>query len=240
MDYKKRILGLTRKAVQEYNMIKEGDRVAVGLSGGKDSMTMLWALTELSKFYPQKYTVKAVTVNLGYAEFDIAAVEKFCRDLGVELITVNTRIGEITENIKTDERPCSVCANMRRGAVNNAAADAGCNVVALAHNKDDVIETLMMSLFYEGRLNTFAPVTYLSRKQISVIRPLLFADEREIRAFVRQAGFTPVKNPCPHDGCTTRQDMKELLNSMEKERSDVRSIVFGAVRRSELEGWKRK
>lgn len=237
MDYKKRMLGLVRKAVQEYDMINEGDRVAVGLSGGKDSMTLLWTLTELAKFYPQKYTIKAVTVNLGYDGFNTEAIEAFCKKTKVELVTVDTHIGEIVSGAKAEERPCSICANMRRGALNNAAVEAGCNVVALAHNKDDVIETLMMSLFYEGRLNTFAPVTHLTRKEINVIRPLIFADEKEIRAFMRQMSFMPVKNPCPHDGYTTRQQMKELLDSMEKDRSDVRSTVFGAVRRSRLDGW---
>ncbi len=233
----KRILGQVRKAVQDYDMIQEGDRVAIGVSGGKDSITLLLALNRLKDFYPKRFEVEAVTLDMGLEGMDFSPIVKLCREIGVNYTLEKTLIGKIVFEAKPEENPCSLCANLRRGALNNTAVKLNCNKVALAHNRDDVIETLLMSTFYEGRLHTFSPVTYLERKALHVIRPLIFIDEKDIRTFLRHSGIEPVKNLCPANGDTKRQEIKDLLHEMSKETRDIKSSVFGAIKRSNLEGW---
>lgn len=233
----KRILGQVRKAVQDFDMIQEGDRIAIGVSGGKDSLTLLLALNKLKDFYPVKFEVQAITLTMGMAEVDLAPVVKLCKEIGVEYSIEETLIGRIVFEERQEKNPCSLCANLRRGALNSAAVRLGCNKVALAHNRDDVIETLLLSTFYEGRIHTFSPVTYLERKNIHIIRPLIFVEEKEIKAFARDKGLTIIHNPCKANGRTKRQYIKELLHTVSKDHNKVKSTIFGAIRRSGRDGW---
>lgn len=237
MLYIKRIVGQVRKAVQDFNMIQEGDTIAVGVSGGKDSLTLLLALRKLMDFYPQKFKIKAVTVSMGIEGMDLSPVKKLCDEIGVEYTVVDTQIAKIIFDIRQEKNPCSLCANLRRGALNNAAVDLGCNKVALAHNRDDVIETLLLCILYEGRIHTFSPVTFLDRKKIHVIRPLIYVEEKQIKTFVRKQDLQIVHNPCPANGYTTRQRIKDLIGQISVDNKEVRSNIFGAVKRSGLDGW---
>ncbi len=221
-------------------MIREGDRIAVGVSGGKDSLTLLLALNRLKDFYPVRFTLEAVTLTMGMFDADYSSVVDLCRKLGVNYTIEETLIGRIVFEERKEKNPCSLCANLRRGALNNAAVRLGCNKVALAHNRDDVIETLLLSTFYEGRIHTFSPVTYLERKHIHIIRPLLYVEEKQIKAFIRSSGITIVPNPCQANGRTKRQEMKDLLHTMSKDHKRIKSTIFGAVTRSGIEGWHRK
>ena len=233
----KRILGQTRKAIQDYGMIQEGDRIAVGVSGGKDSLTLLIALRKLMDFYPVRFELKAITIAMGIGEPDYSPVTELCRELGVEYIIEDTYIGKIVFEARQEKNPCSLCANLRRGALNSSALRNGCNKVALAHNRDDVIETLLLSTFYEGRIHSFSPVTYLDRKGITVIRPLIYAEEKEIRAFVKENALQIVQNPCTANGHTKRQYIKELLRELSVDNREIKNNIFGAVKRSGLDGW---
>lgn len=233
----KRILGLTRRAIQDYGMIQEGDRIAVGVSGGKDSLTLLVALRKLMDFYPVRFEIKAITLSMGIGEPDFSPVQQLCDDIGVEYIVEDTYIGKIVFEARQESNPCSLCANLRRGALNNAALRHSCNKVALAHNRDDAIETLLLSTFYEGRIHTFSPVTYLDRKGIHVIRPLLYVDEKQIRSFVKENGIQVVHNPCPANGHTKRQYIKDLLTDLSSDNREIKNNIFGAIKRSGLDGW---
>jgi tRNA 2-thiocytidine biosynthesis protein TtcA len=235
--YIKRILGQTRKAIQDYGMICEGDRIAVGVSGGKDSLTLLIALRKLMDFYPARFEIKAVTIATGIGEPDYNPVAKLCEDIGVEYIIEDTILGKIVFEARQESNPCSLCANLRRGALNNTALRLGCNKVALAHNRDDVIETLLLSLFYEGRIHTFSPVTYLDRKGVYIIRPLIYVEEKQIKAFIRENGLHTVDNPCPACGHTKRHYIKDLLQDLSVENRKVKNNIFGAIKRSGLDGW---
>lgn len=233
----KRILGQTRKAVQDYGMICEGDRIAVGISGGKDSLTLLIALRKLMDFYPARFELKAVTLATGIGEPDYSPVVKLCEDIGVEYIIEDTVLGKIVFEARQESNPCSLCANLRRGAMNNTALRLGCNKVALAHNRDDVIETLFLSLLYEGRIHTFSPVTYLDKKGIYVIRPLIYVEEKQIKAFIRENNLQTVLNPCLVNGHTKRQFIKELLKDLSGENREIKNNIFGAIKRSGMDGW---
>lgn len=233
----KRILGQVRKAIQNFDMIREGDRIAVGVSGGKDSLALLLALNRLKDFYPVRFELEAITLTMGMFDTDLSSVVNLCRKIGVNYTIEETLIGRIVFEERQEENPCSLCANLRRGALNNAAARLGCNKVALAHNRDDVIETLLLSTFYEGRIHTFSPVTYLERKSIHIIRPLIYVDEKHIKTFVRDSGITVVPNPCRANGRTKRQYMKELLHTLSKDHKRIKSTIFGAVTRSGIDGW---
>lgn len=218
-------------------MIQEGDRIAIGVSGGKDSLTLLVALRKLMDFYPVKFELKAVTLAMGIGEADFSPVAMLCEEIGVEYIVEDTYIGKIVFEDRQEKNPCSLCANLRRGALNNTALRLGCNKVALAHNRDDVIETLLMSTFYEGRIHSFSPVTYLDRKGITVIRPLLYVEEKDIRAFVKNHQLQIVHNPCQANGHTKRQYIKELLADLSVENREIKNNIFGAIKRSGLDGW---
>ena len=232
-----KMLSYVRRAVDHYNMIKEGDRVAVGVSGGKDSLALLVALTQLSRFYPEKFEVVAITLEIGYDEMDFSPVQTLCDRLGVEYIRVPTQIGPIIFDIRHEENPCALGAKMRRGALHDAARKAGCNKVALGHHFDDVVETYMLSLFYEGRISCFQPVTYLDRADITLIRPLLYVPEYFVRSFAKRHELPIVHNPCPADGNTKRQEIKELVYQLSAVYPDLKTRVFGAMQRLPLPYW---
>ena len=232
-----KLLSYTRRAVDHYHMIEEGDRIAVGVSGGKDSLALLVALANLRRFYPKHYEVVAITLEMGYEEMDFSAVQALCDSLGVEYIRVPTQIKQIVFDIRQEENPCSLCAKLRRGALHDAALAAGCKKVALGHHFDDVVETYMLSLMYEGRISCFKPVTWLDRRGITLIRPLLYTPEHYIRSFERRENLPIVHNPCPADGNTKRQEVKELLRTLEKENRGLRERIFGAIQRYPLDGW---
>lgn len=237
MNLIKKVIGQVRKAVQDYGMLQDGDRVAVGVSGGKDSLTLLVALRQLQRYFPCKFELEAVTLTLGIGEFDLSPVKKLCEDIGVNYTIEETLIGKIVFEARQEPNPCSLCANLRRGALHNVAKRLDCNKVALAHHRDDVIETLLLSTFYEGRIHSFSPVTYLKRKQLHLIRPLIYTQEKEVRAFVKTYGLVTVPSPCHVDGKTKRQYVKELLREMYRDNQEVKNNIFGAIKRAGIDGW---
>ena len=205
------LLSLTRKAVDEYQMIEENDRIAVGISGGKDSLTLLYALHGLRRFYPKPFTLHAVTVDLGFPGTDYSAIRNLCEELEIPYTVVSTEIAPIIFQERKEENPCSLCAKMRKGALNQAIRELGCGKVAYAHHRDDLVETMLLSLIYEGRFFCFSPKTYLDRTGLWVIRPMMFVDEADVIGFKHKYKLPVVKNPCPADGNTRRQYVKELL-----------------------------
>lgn len=229
----KHILGYARRAINDFNMIEDGDKIAVGLSGGKDSILTLMTLASLRKFYPKKFEVIAITLDMGMDGFDVSPLKKLCEENDVEYIVEETHIKEIVFDVRNEKSPCSLCANLRRGILYDTAKKYGCNKVALGHHMDDVMETFFMSLIYEGRIHTFLPVTYLSRKDLFVIRPMIYTPESEIRHLVKKYEIEIVKNNCPANGETKRQYIKELIAGMARENKGVRESVFGAIMRSE-------
>lgn len=233
-----KLLSYVRRAVDDYNMIDCGDRIAVGISGGKDSLTLLSALKALQRFYPNKFELEAVSVSLGFDGMDFSEIRRFCDEINVKYTIVETDIGEIIFDARKEKNPCSLCAKMRKGALNDAVEKLGCNKVALGHNRDDVIETFFLSLFYEGRIYTFSPVTYLDRKNIYSIRPLVYVPEKEVKSFVKAHGISIVKNKCPVDGYTKREDIKEFVHSQISKYDHFEEKVFGAVKRSGIGGWR--
>ena len=238
MEHIKRVLSYTRRAVDDYNMIEEGDRVAVGISGGKDSMTLLCALADLRRFYPKKFDIVAITIDMGFEGSDYSAVAEFCDKIEVEYRVIPTQISTVIFDVRKESNPCSLCAKMRRGALHSAAKELGCNRVALGHHFDDVVETFMMNLFFEGRLGCFQPVTYLSRRDIYLIRPMIYMPEKDVRYFASKADLPVVKSLCPADGNTEREEMKKLLASLERQNKGLRYRIFGAIQRGEIDGFR--
>ena len=232
-----RILGLVRRCVEDYHMIEPGDRVAVGVSGGKDSLLTLAALARLREFYPVPFTVEAITLEMGMPGMDFDGVAELCRKLEVPYTRIQVPVYQIIFEERMEKNPCSLCAKLRRGALHDAARKAGCSKVALGHHFDDVVETYMLSLFYEGRISCFSPVTYLDRADITLIRPLLYVPEHYVRSFAKRHELPIVHNPCPADGNTKRQEIKDLLKNLEKTMPGVRERIFGALQRYPLEGW---
>lgn len=230
-------LSLVRQAVEDYEMIAQGDKIAVGVSGGKDSMALLALLHQLSRFYPQHFTVCGITIDMGLGA-DFSPLAAWCQQRSIEYHIVPTEIAEVVFDIRKEPNPCSLCAKMRRGALHEAAGTFGCNKVALGHHQDDVLETFFLSLFYEGRLSCFEPVTYLSRANVTMIRPLIYCQERTIRGLAQREELPIVKNPCPVDGNTKRQDIKEHIAQLQKDYPDVKKLTFRALQRSPLCGGK--
>ena len=228
-----------RSACQQYDMINDGDRIAAGVSGGKDSVCLLAAMANLRRFYPCKFELVAITVDprFGGEEGDYSQIEELCKKLDVEYIIKRTQLAEVIFDIRKESNPCSLCARMRRGALHDAAKEAGCNKIALGHHLDDVAETFIMNLFNGGTLDCFMPVTYLSRKDIYMIRPLIFARESDCARVVRRENLPVVKSKCPADGHTERQEVKEFLSSLEKKYGDVRHKILGAMQRKEINGY---
>ena len=236
----KRIISCVRKAVEDYDMIKEGDRVAVGISGGKDSLILLGALASLSRYYPKKFDVVGLTLDMGY-DADYSEIKKYCESFGVEHIVKRTNIKEVIFDYRKEENPCSLCAKMRRGALNDFAIEQGCRTVALGHHNDDVLETFMLSLLYEGRINCFSPVTYLDRTGIYQIRPLIYVKERDIKGVVNRHNVPVLKSSCPVDGITKRQEIKDIIKNLDKTvNSGMKKRIFTAISNSEIDGWQKR
>ena len=238
MENTKRILSFTRRAIDDYDMIREGDKIAVGVSAGKDSLTLLCALAELRRFYPKKFELCAITVDMGFDGTDFSRIRKLCEELDVPYTVVPTEISRIIFDVRKEKNPCSLCAKMRRGALHTAAKELGCNTVALGHHFDDVVETFMLNLFFEGRLGCFQPVTYLSRMDLRLIRPMIYMPEKDVRYFAKNAELPVVKSTCPADGNTQREEMKQLLARLDRENRGLRYRIFGAIQRGEIDGFK--
>lgn len=232
------VLSITRKAIEDYRMIEEGDRIAVGISGGKDSLTLLYALHGIRRFYPKPFDLYAVTVDLGFRNLQLNEIARLCTELEVPYHIVKTDIGKIIFEDRKESNPCSLCAKMRKGALNSAMKELGCNKIAYAHHKDDVIETMLMSLIYEGRFHTFRPVTYLDRMNMTVIRPFIYMKEADVIGFVNKYEVPVVKSPCPADGETKREYAKNLLHRINLENPGVKERMFSAIQNS-LDGWVR-
>ena len=234
----RRLLSFVRRAVDDYEMIQDGDRICVGISGGKDSLALLAGLAGLRYFYPKKFELVALTVDMGFDGVDYAGIEALCRELDVPYHVKKTEIAEIIFNIRKEKNPCSLCAKMRRGVLHSTAKELGCNKVALGHHFDDVVETFMLNLFHEGRIGCFQPVTYLSRADITLIRPLVYMPEKDVRYFASRERLPVVSSPCPADGHTEREEMKKLLDTLERQHKGLRHRIFGAIARGEVDGFK--
>lgn len=222
---------LTRKAIDDFQMIEENDCIALGISGGKDSMALLYILAGLRKFYPKKFTLIGVTIDLGFDNLNLTKIQETCDDLNVPYEIIKTEIADIVFHQRKESSPCSLCAKMRKGALNDAMKKHGCNKVAYAHHKDDVVDTMMLSLLYEGRFHSFLPVTYLDRSEITVIRPFLYVNERDVIGFINKYQVPIVKSPCPVDKKTKREYVKNLIRSINEENPDARERMFTAVMR---------
>ena len=235
----KKLLSLTRAAVDKYNMIEAGDKIAVGVSGGKDSLALLYALAKLRDFYPKPFSLVAITLDYqfnGIAE-DYTAIEALCKKLQVEYIVRRTNLWEVIFETRKEKNPCSLCAKMRRGLLHDTAVANGCNKVALGHHLDDAAETFLMNLLNGGKIGCFSPVSYLSNKKLYLIRPLIFAYEKDVAAAARRANLPVVKSRCPMDKVSNRQNMKELLKALEKDYPAVRKKIVGALERSHIDNW---
>ncbi|MEG2348330.1 MAG: ATP-binding protein [Clostridia bacterium] len=235
-----KVIGHARRAIEDYNMIDEGDKIAVGLSGGKDSLTLLHTLYYLRKFYPKKFEIMAITIHPGSTTFNTEKLEELCKNLGIEYIVYKSDIAKVVFEIRKEKNPCSLCANMRRGMLNSIAIENGCNKIALGHTLDDLNETLLMSILLNGKIHTFSPVTYLSRSDVKVIRPLIYVSEKETRAVAKLKNFPVIGKCCPADGFTKRQYVKNLIKDIQKEIPKVNAHIFGAIKRSDIQGWKQE
>lgn len=234
-----RMLGYMRKAIQEFGLIENGDKIAVGVSGGKDSVVLLTGLAMLRRFIGIEYELVAVTLDphFGGEATDYSPIRALCEQLEVPYLVKDTQIGEIVFDVRKEPNPCSLCARMRRGALHDAAVAQGYNKIALGHHFDDAVETFVMNLFNEGRLGCFSPKSYLSRKKLTMIRPMVFAPEKEVRRAAERTGLPIVKSKCPADGITSRQTTKEFLATREREDHGFKLRLFGAMRRAGLDGW---
>lgn len=235
-----KLLSYVRRAVDDYKMIEENDKIAIGLSGGKDSISLLLALSDLRKFYPKKFDICAITVSLGFDGSDFTPMEELCKKIDVDYHVIDTQIGEIIFNARKESNPCSLCAKMRKGALNNKADELGCNKIALGHNRDDIIETFMMSLIFEARISTFQPVSFLEKKKLFSIRPLMYVPESDIKGYIRKNNLPIIKNPCPANGNTKRQEMKELIKDLCRKYDNADTKIFNAISRSKIDGWSKE
>lgn len=233
------VLSYIRRAVDDYQMIETNDHIAVGISGGKDSLTLLYGLHGLMRFYPKPFQIHAVTVDLGFDNLDLGKIKELCKSLEIPYTIVKTDIADIIFHQRKETNPCSLCAKMRKGALNDAIKATGCNKVAYAHHKDDVVETMLLSLIYEGRFHTFSPVTYLDRMDLTVIRPLMYMNEADVIGFIHKNNVPVVKSPCPADGYTRREYVKNLLKNLNRENPGVKERMFTAIQNSAMGGWNR-
>lgn len=232
-----RLLSLTRQAVDAYHMIDANDHIAIGLSGGKDSLALLYALANLKRFYPNQFKLSAITVDLGFGNMEFEAIKQLCSHFSIPYEIVTTDIGKIIFDIREESNPCSLCAKMRKGAFNRKAKEMGCGKIAYAHHRDDLIETMMLSLLYEGRFYSFSPYTHLDRMDLTLIRPLIFVTEAEIKGFRNKYHLPVCKNPCPADGNTKREYVKALIKQLEFENPGVRDRMFRAIIEGNMDGW---
>lgn len=229
-----KLYSYTRQAVQDFKMISEGDKIAIGISGGKDSLALLYSLAGLRKFYPEKFEIIAVTVDLGFGEFNLTEIKKLCETLEVEYHVIKTQIAEILKQKISKGTYCSLCAKLRKGALNSFAKEKGCNKIAYAHHKDDMVETMMLSLVYEGQFFSFAPVMYYKEIDMTVIRPLIYVTECEVKCFKEKYNLPVVKNPCPNDGITRREYIKNLVNQINRENRGAKDKMFNAILKSKI------
>ena len=234
-----KLIGLVRRCVQDYKMIEEGDRIGVGVSGGKDSVALLAFLAELRKYNDKKFEVEAITIDMGLG-MDYSAIEQYCKQIDVKFNLIKTEIGPIIFDHRKEKNPCSMCAKMRRGALNQAILDRGMNKLALGHHYDDAVETFMMSLIYEGRISCFQPVTDLDRTGIIQIRPMLYIHEKTIDSFVTRNNLPVITNRCPVDKYTKREEIKKLVFDLSATYPDLRERIFGAMQRLPLPEWEPK
>ncbi len=230
------LMGLVRRCVDDYQMIEAGDRIAVGVSGGKDSLALLALMAGLQKYYPKPFELAAITIDMGMG-MDFGPVEAYCQSLGIPFTCIKTEIGPLIFDVRKEKNPCSMCAKMRRGALNDALKKLGFNKIALGHHYDDAVETFLLSLFYEGRLSCFQPVTYLSRMDVTQIRPMLYIGEKAVESFSKRQNLPVVENRCPADKSTKRQEVKDLLADLQKQYPDLKTKIFGAMQRLPLPEW---
>jgi tRNA 2-thiocytidine biosynthesis protein TtcA len=223
------LLAPFRKAINDYNMIKDGDKIAVGISGGKDSLTLLSLLKAYARFSPQKFDLTAISIDMGFVPDAYSEISEWCKNNGIDYVIEKTDIAQILFDIRKEKNPCSLCSKLRRGALNSIAIKNNCNKLALGHHRDDVMETFFLSLIFEGRLSTFAPKSYMSRSKISLIRPLIYIKEGDIRAYARDEKLPILKNPCPADKHTQRQYMKELLAKIQDDIPFSKDRIFSAI-----------
>lgn len=237
MNEMKRMLSFVRRAVDDYKMIEDGDKIAIGISGGKDSLVLLTTLASLRRFYPKKFDIVGITIDMGFEGSDFGAIDELCKELSVEYRVVKTDIAKIIFDIRKESNPCSLCAKMRRGALHATAKECGCNKVALGHHYDDAVETFMLNLFFEGRLGCFSPVSYLSNRDITLIRPMIYAQEKDVEYFIRKSPLPVIKSLCPEDHATERENMKKLLADLERENKGLKHRIFHAMCKGNIDGF---
>ncbi len=238
----RRIVSRVRAAVDDYQMISAGDKIAVGVSGGKDSLLLLKALCELKRFYSNEFQLVAITVDMrfGKQDGDFSPIAGLCEEYGIEYVVKPTDLYEIIFEVRKEENPCALCARMRRGILHDTAKSLGCNKIALGHHLDDAAETFMMNLLLESRIGCFAPVTYLSRKDITMIRPLIYVREREAVVATERLQLPVVESKCPANGLTKREDVKNLLQALSEQYGDVPEKIIGAMQRGSIDRWEKE
>jgi len=232
-----KISGIVRRCVDDYGMIEAGDRIAVGISGGKDSMLLLCALAKLKEYYPKPFELEAVTLCMGFEGMDFSPVKKLCDELGVYYTLIESDFQHLIFNERQEKNPCSLCAKMRKGAINDVLKERGLNKLALGHHFDDAVETYLMSLIFEGRIYCFQPVTYLDRSDVTQIRPMLYMREDMVERAAARLELPIVKNTCPMDGESSREEIKQLIKTLSQQYPDIKERIFGAMRRLPLKGW---
>ena len=231
------LLSQARKAIDDFTMIEENDTIAIGISGGKDSLALLYALHGLKRFYPKKFMIHAVTVNLGFQNIDFEEINRLCKELEVPYTVIDTEIAKIVFHDRKESNPCSLCAKLRKGALNQKIKELGCNKIAYGHHKDDVVITMLLSLIYEGRIHCFSPRTYLDKTDLTVIRPLIYTNESDIKGFINKMKIPVIKSPCPADGNTKREYAKQLLKQINYENPGAKERMFTAILNGKIDGW---
>ena len=226
-----------RQAINDFEMIEDGDKIAIGVSGGKDSLALLYGLAGIRKIVPEKIEIVAITVDLGYEGFDTSSIQELCKSLEIEFHLVKTQIAQILQAKVQKGTYCSLCAKMRKGALTNYAKSLGCNKIAYAHHKDDFIETMMLSLLYEGQFFSFPPKMYFKESDITLIRPMIYIPESDVIGFKNKYQLTAVKNPCPHDGITRREYVKNLIRQIQKENPEAKQRMFNAILKGKIYQW---
>ena len=239
MIYLKKLLSYTRAAIDKYRMINDNDKIAIGVSGGKDSLALLNIMAKLREFYPVKFDIMAITVDPCFndANMDVSNIQKMCYDLNIDYIVKRTSLAKLVFDEFKAESPCSLCSRMRRGILHNIAKENNCTRLALGHHYDDAVETFLMNIFNGGRIGCFSPVSYLSKKDLFLIRPMIFCKERDIISFSTRNSIIVEKSKCPVDGKTERQNTKELINILEKSYPDIKQKIMGAMQRSNIDKW---
>jgi len=232
-----KLTGAVRRCVDDYGMIEQGETVAVGVSGGKDSVVLLYVLAHLSKYHPKEFKLHAMTLDMGLDGMDFTPIEEMCNELEIPFTLERSDIAGIVFDARKEKNPCSLCSKMRRAALCNMVTKHGIKKIALAHHYDDAVETFLLSLLYEGRIHCFQPVTYLDRTEVTQIRPMLYIEESKIKKFRETQKLPLVSNPCPMNGISKREDVKELIKALREEHPDITTKIFGAIKRLPLEGW---